>query len=235
MTRPQRQRLGRVLMVAAGAFGVLYLLMLAGFGRGVPGAREQAPEPVPELALTEAQVDLPPLARFPDLAQRPLFAEDRRPEPKQAPQAEEPVAEQPPTAPLNAVLTGVIHTPRARIALLRDNSTGQNLRLVEGMPMPGDQGGWVVRTVEPRRVVFEDAATSTEATLELAIGAGAAIPSGPPPVAQPAPVPGGVQQAQAQPQAASEEDEVARRAAEIRRRIEERRAQLRREAEQNKQ
>lgn len=197
--------------------------------------REQAPEPVPELALTEAQVDLPPLDRFPDLAQRPLFAEDRRPEPKQAPEAEEPVVEQQPTAPLNAALTGVIHTPRARIALLRDNSTGQSLRLREGMPMPGDQGGWVVKAVEPRRVVFEDAATSTESILELAIGAGAAIPSAPPPMAQPVAVPGGVQQGQVQPQPANEEDEVARRAAEIRRRIEERRAQLRREAEQNKQ
>lgn len=233
MTREQRQRLTRVLAAVAAAAGLLYLLTLAGFGRGVPGPGEQAPEAVPELALAEAQVDLPPLERFPDLAQRPLFAEDRRPEPKQAPESPEPVVEQAPTAPLNAVLTGVIHTPAARIALLRDNSTGQSLRLREGMPMPGDQGGWVIKSVEPRRVVFEDPATSTETTLEMAIGAGAAIPAAPPPVAAPAaPRQPGQPQAAA---AASEEDEVARRAAEIRRRIEERRAQLRREAEQNKQ
>lgn len=235
MTRQQRQRLTRVLAVATAGAGLLYLLMLAGFGRGVPGAREQAPEPVPELALAEAQVDLPPLASFPDLAQRPLFAEDRRPEPKQTPDAPEPAVEQPPTAPLNAVLTGVIHTPRTRIALLRDNSTGQSLRLSEGMPMPGDQGGWVVKSVEPRRVVFEDAATSAEEALELAIGGGAAIPA-PPPLPPAAMTPAMARPSQAAAEAAgNEEDEVARRAAEIRRRIEERRAQLRREAEQNTQ
>ncbi|MBX3725765.1 MAG: hypothetical protein KF823_07590 [Xanthomonadales bacterium] len=235
MSRQQRQRLTRVLAAVAAGAGLLYLLMLAGFGRGVPGVREPVPEPVPELALTEAQVDLPPLDRFPDLAQRPLFAEDRRPEPKETPEAPEPVVEQPPTAPLNAVLTGVIHTPRTRIALLRDNSNGQNLRLSEGMPMPGDQGGWVVKTVEPRRVVFEDAATSTEETLELAIGGGAAIPA-PPPLPQPVAAPAMARPGQAAAEAVgSEEDEVARRAAEIRRRIEERRAQLRREAEQSKQ
>lgn len=224
MTSVQARQLTRALAVAVAALAAAWLLLLAGFGRGVPGPGAIEPEPVPALQLSEAQVELPPSGRFVEVASRPLFAEDRRPEPKVL---EEPGAEPeaPPSVPLNVALTGIIHTPTMRVALVRDNATGRSLNLRERMVLPGEQGGWQVKRIEPREVVFEDAGSQSETTLELGIGTGAAQPA-PPPVVAPPPVAAGGAQGD------TAEDEVAQRAAEIRRRIEERRAQLRREAEQ---
>lgn len=231
MTSAQVRQLTRVLGVVVAALGLCYLLLLFGLGRGVPGPGQVEPDAVANVQLAEAQVELPQEGRFLAIAHRPLFSEDRRAEPKTAPQTEEPAAETPPSAPLNVSLTGIIHTPSARIALVRDNSSGRSLNLREGAALPGDQGGWRVKRIEPRRVVFDESgadagaegeAEGSETVVELAItgSAAAAAPGMPPPPPPPAAT------------NAPEEDEVARRAAEIRRRIEERRAQLRREAEE---
>ena len=229
MTSGQARQLTRMLYVVVAGLAAVYLLLMAGFGRGVPGGDTGETEPLPALQLSEAQIDLPGLAVYDDLVQRPLFAENRRAEPKEPVGEGEAEPEAPPTAPLNIALTGIIHTPTARIALVRDNGTGKALSLREQMPLPGEQGGWLVKAIEPRRVVFEDTGTQTETSVDLAIGAaGASAPAG-----AGAPSRGGAQPT-ATP-AAPAEDAVAQRAAEIRRRIEERRAQLRRDAESNKQ
>lgn len=232
MTSGQARQLTRVLYVAVAGLAACYLLLVMGLGRGVPGGAAGEPEDMPALQLSETQVELPGLDVYDDLAQRPLFAENRRAEPKEAVGEEEAVVETPPTAPLNVALTGIIHTPQARIALVRDNSTGKSLSLREQMPLPGEQGGWLVKAIEPRRVVFEDSGTQTETSVDLAIGvAGAPAAPGANQPRSVAPAPGGG----AQPAVAPAEDQVAQRAAEIRRRIEERRAQLRRDAESTKQ
>lgn len=231
MTSGQARQLTRVLYVAVAAFAAIYLLLLAGFGRGVPGGAAGEPDAMSPLQLSETQVDLPGLDVYDDLIERPLFAEDRRPEPKEPVEEEAQEPEAPPTAPLNIALTGIIHTPETRIALVRDNSTGKSLRLNERMPLPGDQGGWLVKTIEPRRVIFEDTGTQAETTVDLAIGAGKATPAAQPPARGNRTAAAQTNRAAAAPE---EEDAVARRAAEIRRRIEERRAQLRREAQNSK-
>jgi general secretion pathway protein N len=238
MTRAQAQQLTRALGIAVAVLAVLYVLLLAGFGRGVPRVEAGAIEPVPALQLSEAQVELPGLDVFQDIAQRPLFADDRRPRPKEVQQeAEEAPPEAPPTIPLNVALTGIIHTPGTRVVLLRDNMTGRHLHLGENMPLPGDQGAWVVKTIGPRQVVFKDTGSDNEQVLELAIGAASSVPAPPPPAPPRQAVAPGQAPQPPRPTAeapAGTDDEVARRAAEIRRRIEERRAQLRREAEQNR-
>lgn len=228
MTSGQSRQLTRLLYVAVAGLAACYLLFMAGFGRGVPGGTAGSPDELPALQLNETQVQLPGLDVYDDLAQRPLFAENRRPEPKEAIDAADAEPEVVPTAPLNVALTGIIHTPLARIALVRDNATGKALTLREQMPLPGDQGGWLVKAIEPRRVVFEDTGTQTETSVDLAIGVAGTAPAASPKPSTPA-------RAAAAPAAAPADDQVAQRAAEIRRRIEERRAQLRRDAEANKQ
>lgn len=238
MTRTQAQQLTRVLGIAVAALAGAYLLLLAGFGRGVPNVGPGQTDPVAALQLSEAQIELPGLDVFDDVVQRPLFADDRRPQAKDVEETpDETPVEAPPSSPLNVALTGIIHTPNTKVVLVRDNMTGRSLNLTENMPLPGDQGGWQVKAIEPRRVVFKDTGSDNETVLELAIGAASSSPAAPPPAqarAAAAPRSGG---APPRPEAnapdANPEDEVARRAAEIRRRIEERRAQLRREAEQN--
>ncbi len=236
MTRTQAQQLTRVLGIAVAVLAALYLLLLAGFGRGVPNVGAGDIDAVAALQLSEAQVELPGLDVFDDVVQRPLFADDRRPQPKDSgEEPEEAPVEAPPSAPLNVALTGIIHTPGTKVVLVRDNMTGRSLNLTENMPLPGDQGGWTVKSIEPRKVVFHDSGSDSETVLELAIGAASSTPAAPPAqqprtAARPS---GAPPQPNANTPDASPEDEVARRAAEIRRRIEERRAQLRREAEQN--
>ncbi len=238
MTRTQAQQMTRVLTVVVAVLGALYLLLLAGFGRGVPDVGAADTDTVPALQLSEAQIELPGLDVFDDVVNRPLFADDRRPQPKDSSEEPEAPVEAPPAVALNVALTGIIHTPSKRVVLVRDNMTGRSVNLTENMPLPGDQGAWIVKSIEPRRVVFKDSAGDAETVLELAIGT---APSSPPPAPRGAAAPSASrpaagappQPATGAPDAANPEDEVARRAAEIRRRIEERRAQLRREAEQS--
>lgn len=234
MTSTQARQLTRVLTIAVAGLAAVYLLLLAGFGRGVPDGGVAEVEPVPSPQLAEVQIDLPGLEVYDDLVQRPLFAEDRRPIPKESGEEEAPEPEAAPTAPLNVALTGIIHTPEARIAMVRDNSTGRSLNLRERMPLPGDQGGWMVKAIEPRRVVFEDTGTQEETAIELTIGAASSAPSGAAPAGR-GDRPSAAPAADAQANAANADDPVAQRAAEIRRRIEERRAQLRRNAQPDKQ
>lgn len=236
MTSAQARQLSKVLTIGVVALALIYLLLLAGLGRGTPGGRSGSFEGVPPLVLSETEIELPGLDVYSDVVERPLFSETRRPEPKDVGDEEiVPEPEAVPAVPLNVALTGIIHTPSIRIALVRDNNTGRALNLRENMPLPGDQGGWLVKTIEPRRVVFEDSSNQAETSLDLAIGTGSKVPT-PAPRQQ-----RGGQPRQPDPQmvdsssASPEQDEVAQRAAEIRRRIEERRAQLRREAEQNRQ
>ena len=234
MTGSQARQLSRVLMIALGVMAVVYVLLLAGLGRGVPGVGRTPPDQVPALALSETQVELPGLQVYNDIADRPVFSEDRQPVVKMEESADDGEPEPEPAAPavpLNIALTGIIHTPQMRIALMRDNATGTALSLQEEMFLPGDQGSWQVKQIQPLHVVFMDGANQTETTVELELGK-ASTAAAPPPRARPQQRPSRASEQPTAPAAASGEDEVAQRAAEIRRRIEERRAQLRREAGQ---
>ena len=169
-TGSQARQLSRVLMIALGVMAVVYVLLLAGLGRGVPGVGRTPPDQVPALALSETQVELPGLEVYDDIAGRPVFSEDRQPVVKMEESAGDGEPEPEPAAPavpLNIALTGIIHTPQMRIALMRDNATGTALSLQEEMFLPGDQGGWQVKQIQPLHVVFMDGANQTETTVEL--------------------------------------------------------------------
>ncbi len=236
MIRDQTRQVTRILAIAIAVMAVVYLLLLFGLWRGAPSVGTADVEDVAPLSLSEASVSLPDMSAYADVAQRPLFSDDRKPVSKDAAADQgnpDPEPEPVPAAPLNVALTGIIHTPQFRAALLRDNTTGRDLSLQEQMPLPGEQGGWLVKSIEPRRVVFEDTANQAETAVELAIGSAPAAPppSSPPRRGRQAAAAGAAPEGGRASAVADNQDEVARRAAEIRRRIEERRAQLRREAE----
>ncbi|MGA8277943.1 MAG: hypothetical protein WB784_07085 [Rhodanobacteraceae bacterium] len=110
---------------------------------------------------------LPAASSFAAIEARPLFNDDRQPTPLD--EGDDATDEAAPASPLNVTLTGVIVTPKVRIALVRDNVRNQSLALKVGMPLEGDQASWTLTEIKPRSAVFRSAADEdTEIELETA-------------------------------------------------------------------
>lgn len=244
-----------LLAATAGWALALWLLALAGMGGRItpmpddPDLVQRLPQPAPPAAQR-----LGPLAQYAEIGARPLFSEDRQPQPFSL----QPEGEQAPEKEFDYVLTGVLLTPSLRMAILQPASGGESLRLKVGEvlePLPA----WRLVALLPRSAVFEGPEGERALDLRSYDGIGGAAPtalrdpaaSAPasqmdptgaqPPVAvpasatdaiaPPAQMPTGqtapmVEEATATPESQMEA---------IRKRIEARRAQLRREAQQQQQ
>ncbi|SFN17267.1 hypothetical protein [Dokdonella immobilis] len=214
-----------VLGGACGLLTVTAMVQLAGYGRGYGWLPPDA-EAGPAIAgdIDRNPFTLPPLSAFREVDGRPLFNEDRKP----TPVSEGEVADAGPApVPLNVTLTGVIlvrkteTTPELRMAMVRDNMRNESVALKVGMPLTGDQAGWTLVALAPRLATFRNA---NDETAEIELYPAAAAPP-PPKVDRPPPVapsaPGTV--APGKDNNAAESD--------LARRIEERRRQMREEAE----
>lgn len=258
--RPERMRLessGPRTWLLAGTAGwavLVLLLALSGMGGRVAPLPDDAallrPLPVPPRPAPER---LAPLAQYAEIANRPLFADDRRPHPfALQPQNG---AEQPRT--FDYVLTSVMITPTFRMAILQapDNRTAPlRIRLGEtheSLP------GWRLQALDARSALFVgpegerrlqlrvysgvggEAPTAGVTPLQRPAGQPVAVPPQPPATAAPeadrappaspeeTPPPesgNAAEQAPAQPMTEQAQMEA------IRKRIEARRAQLRQEA-----
>ncbi|MFT3806948.1 hypothetical protein [Arenimonas sp.] len=236
--RPATWLLGTACLWAAAVFG----LALAGLGSRVAPTtlpKEGVPT-LPKLVLQSAPSRLGPMGDYFDVGARPLLAPDRRPSPVAAAEG---------TSDFDAVLTSVLITPQLRLAILTDKQNGNSRRVRLGETVTGTN--WQLVQLDPRRAVLEG--PSGQRTLDLRVfdGNGGSAPTEVAPVneaeastpaqdakaapvaAQPPPPPK-PQAAPSPPSAQTQEDQVA----EIRRRIEARRAQMRadaaREAQQSK-
>ena len=167
MNAAAQRRLTAPLAAAAILFGIGFLALLAGAGRGVHWAPPRAPVPLP--AQRAATLPPPvPLEHFAPVWQQPLFNPDRKPVAHAAGGGGGQLGDM--------QLTGVILTPTLRMALLhnkRDGANGQDLRVREGSPLP--DGSWTLVEVRPRSAVFD----STSGRVELQLPAGAPIQTGP--------------------------------------------------------
>lgn len=216
-------------LVLAGICGLLLLvalIQLAGYGRGygwLPAETDGGPLSVGNIDREAFRI--PPMSAFSEVERRPLFNEDRKP----TPVGEGEIAEEgPPPVPLNVTLTGVIlvrkseSTPELRIAMVRDNLRNESVALKVGMPLSGDQAGWTLVALAPRLATFRNANDET-AEIELQT---AATPAKPPVAAQ---RPAGV--APAKPGAVAPAEAQNAQESDLAKRIEERRRQMREEAE----
>jgi general secretion pathway protein N len=219
-------------IVLAGICGCLLLLALilqAGWGRGYRWA-----DPDDSAALAATNIDremfkLPSEKEYAATEARPLFNEDRKPTPD-AP--EKPPADVLPPSTLNIALTGIVLTPQLHLALIQDKSKNTTVSLRQGMPMPGDQGDWTLSELKPRSAIFKQAPGGEEVEVELTTAVAsqkapaAARPGKPGAAAQPPPPRGNAATAAngTNPGAAEQ----------LQRRIEERRRQMRDEAERMK-
>jgi general secretion pathway protein N len=226
-------------LVLAGACGVLFLLALAlqlGVGRGYAWL---APE-IDTAGINAGHIDstpfkLPAESEFAATQERPLFNEDRKPSPDEPDDSGAPPA--PPPVPLNIALTGIVLTPDVRLAMVQDKAKSNSVALKEGMPMPGDQGGWTLTKINSRSAIFRESSgdeVEVELTTAVANPSASGRPAGGP--AAKAPVnpakgpPPSVAQAGGAPPTKDQNQQDA-----LQQRIEERRKQMRDEAARIKQ
>jgi general secretion pathway protein N len=112
-------------------------------------------------------------------------------------------------------------TPELRIAMVRDNMRNDSQALKVGMPLAGEQAGWTLVSVEPRLATFRNASDET-AEIELHPAATPAPPAG---------APRGKAVEPAAPGAVAPESKDTGADSDLAKRIEERRRQMREEAE----
>jgi general secretion pathway protein N len=97
----------------------------------------------------EPALNVPPLRRFTETLERPLFSSTRRP-PEVAIVAAKPA---PKAAPLNLILKGVIFSPQERIAIVApklDRRDQTILRLSVGATYQG----WTLKEIAPKAATF---------------------------------------------------------------------------------
>lgn len=166
-----------------------WVLAAAGLGgkiRPLP-ADPSLLQPLPGGSVPEAR-PLEPLAGYPAVAGRPLFAHDRRLRPfflEQPPESDDKADD------FDVVLVSVLLTPGLEMAIVQPRNGGEAVRFKVGEPSP-QRPGWTLASVEPRSAVF--VGPQGERTFQLRVfdGVGGQPPTravagnGPPPPAAPA-------------------------------------------------
>jgi general secretion pathway protein N len=243
----QRQRLPTLLL---GAFALWSLLVTICVYAGLGGRYSLHPDdpsqvpPLPAVDLSRAQNPLGPLPDYAVVGERPLFNADRRPLPPPE-SAAAPADAAPPPVPLDVVLTSVVISGDIRIAIVQDKKTNKSQSVKVGNALAGEQANWKLIELGPRKAVFEGPTGRSEAELRVFDGSGGEAPTAAAPpeavvsgdpasaanaAAAAAAIAAGQQQQQENPQTPEARAEL------IRKRIEERRRQMREEAERaNKQ
>jgi general secretion pathway protein N len=163
MNAAHQRQLTPVLVIAAAALALVFVLLLAGVGRGV---HWNPPRKRPPLPPAGNPADMPqpiPLQQFALVWQEPLFNPGRKPIAKAVEGGSS-------LGDLN--LTGIIMTQRLHMALLHDKNGDRELRLREGESLP--DGSITLVEVHPRSAVFDAPSGRTE--LKLPAGAPIDLP-----------------------------------------------------------
>ncbi len=229
--------------------GGLIALVQSGVGQGVDSLPPEARQ-VPDVAVGRGLGDALQQDDYLVVVERPLFNDDRRPAPPPVVTDCEPEDARPEcddgTTPLievvelDVTVRGIVITPEVKMVTLTDNKTKETMRIKEGMPLDGEYGSWTIASIEPRSVTFADQ-EGQSVPLDLEVHTKAMVGGKAPPPRTPVNLSRQAQQAQqaqiidTPTEKVDDEDDTeavarAARAEEIRRRVAERRAQLRQEA-----
>lgn len=155
----------RTWLLAAIAGWALLAWVLALFGMGgqirpLPDDPGLVPA-LPQLA-PAAPERLGPLAQYSEIAARPVFSQDRTPQPFFISGQEGEGQAQ----AFDFVLSSVLITPALRLAIVQPSQGGEGIRLKMG-EAPPTTPGWRVVDIQPRSVVFNG--PEGERTLELRV------------------------------------------------------------------
>jgi len=226
----------KLMIVMLGTAALWALLVLISTWLGLGGRYSLHPEDlgrveaVPAVALAGSATQVPDMDRYAAISQHPLFNADRLPFVGQGGNEDEAVVEEEVIVPLDAMLTGVIKIgDDAAIAFVKGNKSGESQSVKVGENLQGDFSSYKLIELEARKAVFDGPRGRSELELEVFNGKGGAPPT---------PLRKQEQAAQSEDNgreqaedSATEDNSPEAQAERIRRRIEERRRQMREEAE----
>ena len=237
---PQKNLLTTLLAGTIGALVLAGIVLFAVLGRvNVDRIAPIGDTSVAPLVVAVPDTGLEPFEEYNEILRRPVFFSDRRLPILQAADFEGEIMEivevppdPEPVSELKASVAGIIITPEMRMAMIRDQEANRTVLLREGMSLEGEQAAWRLERIEPRLVSFvsEDGRSTG---LELEVNTrGLTRPAAQRSRASDADrIEASVEEAEA----IEVDDEARSRAEEIRRRVAERRAELRAEAERRAQ
>ncbi len=165
------------LLILIGVLLLLAALQLFGWGRGTQSLEAEVFDASTLSQLEDGAVaadgkvvDDKTLLQITDA---PLFSYDRQPfvavGPEADPDVDVDVDVEP--EPLKAKVTSIMITDENRYAMVFDELSKERITLTQGMPLPGDQGLWVVEAINPRTVTFSaDGEEPVEIGLEIFAG-----------------------------------------------------------------
>ena len=150
-----------------------WLLALLGMGGSVTSLPEDPAllQPLPRAAKPLPE-RLGPLPRYAEIGRRPLFSENRRPQPFVI----NPDGEDDASRGFDYVLTSVLIAPDFRMAILQPSEGGDSVRVRVGTA-PDSAPGWRLVTLEPRKAVFEGPEGERKLDLRVFDGEGGAPPT----------------------------------------------------------
>ncbi len=163
MTRPARLNRFTVLLLST---CLLLALVIANQLRSGLQVHQAADAERPEAGaaggapLERSTYTPPPMQVYGEILERPLFRPGREPPPPPPP--EEVAAKAAPREPLKLKLEGVAINREARVAVVRDLTSREILRLGEG----DSHKGWTLEQVHARKVTFERRGEKRELELE---------------------------------------------------------------------
>jgi len=235
----RKNLLSVMLMIGIGFLVLLALVSFLLLGRGNVESIEPVRASASVIDRPVAQNPaLAELSEYATIVERPMFFADRQLPVIELAGTEEQVEDEPEPESeveipeLEATIAGIIITPELKLAMVTDASTNETLVLREGMAMAGEKSAWKISEIRARGVQFQTEGGQTE-DLALEVET-SALRAGAQPTRPTAQTSEQAPDQNAPPEQAGGEDADAQaraRAAEIRRRVAERRAQLRAEAE----
>jgi len=228
--------LANVLLVVIGLLLLLSALQLVGWGRGIETLEAQNFDvsSLDQLQVEADGADTSPAQKnaVDTIVDAPLFSISRTPYiPPAEPDEGDIESELIVAEPLKARVTSIIITDENKYVMMVDEVSKERVTLQQGMPLPGEQGLWVVDSIQPRAVVFK-ADGEEPVELELEVFDGQLSKGGRQSAAR-----SGNSSRDKKPQAITAADEKEKQknsAEEIRKKIAERRAQMRANAAKGK-
>jgi len=166
------------LIAVIGLLFIVAALQFVGWGRGISELQPADYDENRIEQLVAAKDDLAAPDIKPEIIDRitqtPLFREDREPFVPPLVVEENPEGSQETIEikPLKAQVTSIIITNNNSYVMIQDQLTNERLTLKEGMPLEGEQGMWVVDSIDKRKVVFT-AEGQEPVELELEVFSGA--------------------------------------------------------------